>query len=62
MMVERIYTLHAGSQTYSGTAKELEAIRAVLQRDAHENWAKWSDMVTPSRWNADIHPTELKSA
>ena len=48
MMDEPIYTLHAGSQTYRGTAKELEAIRVKLKREAHESWVKWGDIGTPS--------------
>ena len=61
-MDEPIYTLHAGNQTFKGTATELETIRAALKRNAYEHWATWSGMVTPSRKNVDIHPAELKSA
>lgn len=61
-MDESIYTLHAGSQTYRGTAKELEAIRTMLKCEAHENWARCRDMGTPFLWTSDTYPPEVRSA
>ena len=55
-MSEAIYTLHVGSQTYTGTAKELEAIRATMKQEARAEWEKWGKVNTDSLQEPDPSP------
>jgi hypothetical protein len=43
-MDEAMYTLQAGSRSYRGTAKELEAIRSMLKQGAQAHWADWGKL------------------
>lgn len=59
-MDEAIYTLHAGSRSYRGTAKELEAIRTMLKQEAEAQWAGWSKINRDSR--RDPYPFPLEKS
>lgn len=62
MANEPLYTLHAGSQIFQGTANELDAVRATLKRDAHDHWGSWSGRKTPSKHYETAQETERKIA